>query len=258
MREKSVTIKTVNTQTTSENRDGCMKGFGDILEIVHLLSSSTSPEQIIEAVLNHLCEKLGKRARCAFLEGDDLTLRYWAGQHLCPLKGLQIHKDSVVWDTVKKGIPVNLTDPHSINGYTHTLSESIKIKAIIPLSYIDPLTNEEKKLGALIVDSGQEGTPISSEEFEYLQVIGHLLGAIIGRAHLIKMLMSSCQRQETILLETAHNFRNRIVAIAGLSRRIAKSAKGTELEEKARRLIEEVEHLEANLVEFENYMSQRD
>ncbi|MCX8110295.1 MAG: hypothetical protein N3D15_03480, partial [Syntrophorhabdaceae bacterium] len=163
-----------------------------------------------------------------------------------------------VWDTVKKGIPVNLTDPHATNGYTHTLSEPINIKAIIPLSYIDPLTNEQKKLGALIVDSGQEGAPISTEEFEYLQVIGHLLGAIIGRAHLIKLLITSCQRQETILLETAHNFRNRIVAIAGLSRRIAKAARGTELEEKAKRLIEEVEHLEANLVAFEKNMSQND
>lgn len=240
----------------TEDNEGYYKGFGDILEIVHLLSSSTSTEQIIEKVLNHLCERLGKRARCAFLEGDDLTLRYWAGQHLCPLGGLHINKDSIVWDTLKKGTPVNLTDPHGVDGYTHTLSEPINIKAIIPLGYVDPFTNEEKKLGALIVDSGQEGTPISTEEFEYLQVIGHLLGAIIGRAHLIKLLMTSCQRQETILLETAHNFRNRIVAIAGLSRRIAKAAKGTELEEKAKRLIEEVEHLEANLSVFERYMSQ--
>ncbi|MCX8111452.1 MAG: hypothetical protein N3D15_09440, partial [Syntrophorhabdaceae bacterium] len=66
----------MDTHIRIEDNEGNIKGFGDILEIVHLLSSSASPEHIIETVLNHLCERLGKRARCAFLEGDDLTLRY--------------------------------------------------------------------------------------------------------------------------------------------------------------------------------------
>ncbi len=230
-------------------------GFKDILEIAHLLSSSTEPDKIIEAVLNSLCDRLGKRARCAFLEGDDLTLRFWAGEHSCPIGGIHIHKDSVVWDVVKKGEPINITDPGQLKGYTHTLGENINIKAIIPLGYKDPLSNQRKTVGALIVDAGSEGTQISRDEFEYLQVIGHLIGAIIGRAHLIRQLMMSCQWQENILLETAHNFRNRIVVIGGISRRIAKSLKDTELADKAKQLLSEVEELERHLAVFESYTS---
>jgi len=232
--------------------------FKDILELARLLSASTVPEKVIETVLNNLCERLGKRARCAFFEGEDLKLRFWAGELPCPVEGLKIHKDSIVWDVVKKGVAVNITDPHQTNGYTHTLLTPVKIKAIIPLRYMDPLTNEEKQLGALIVDSGKEETPISPEDFEYLQVIGQLIGAIMGRAQLIEQLMATCQRQEMILMETAHNFRNRIVVIGGLSRRIAHALKGTDIAEKAEQLLKEVEALETSLVVFEKYMSQRE
>lgn len=231
--------------------------FGDILELARFLSASTVPDKVIETVLNNLRERLGKRARCAFFEGEDLKLKFWAGEYPNPVRDLKIHNDSIVWDVVKKGVPVNLTDSHQTNGYTHTLLTPIKIKAIIPLGYVDPLTNEDKRIGALIVDSGKEGTPISPEDFEYLQVIGQLIGAIIGRAQLIEQLMASCQRQEMILLETAHNFRNRIAAIGGLARRIANALKGTEVAEKASQLLKEVEALEANLEVFERYMSQK-
>ncbi|HOV89239.1 MAG TPA: GAF domain-containing protein [Syntrophorhabdaceae bacterium] len=237
-----------------EKRD--VSGFKDILEIAHLLSSSIEPDKIIEAVLNSLCDRLGKRARCAFLEGEDLTLRFWAGKHSCPIGGIRIHKDSIVWDAVKKGEPLNITDPDQLKGHTHTLGENINIKAIIPLGYIDPLSNQRKTVGALIVDAGSEGPQISREEFEYLQVIGHLIGAIIGRAHLIRQLMMSCQWQEKILLETAHNFRNRIVVIGGISRKIVKSLKDTELVDKAKQLLSEVEGLEKHLAIFERYTSE--
>ncbi len=231
--------------------------FQDILEAVSLLGSSTVPEKVIEMVLNDLSERLGKRARCAFLEGDDLRLKFWAGDHVCPIGGLQIHKDSVVWDAVKKGVAVNLTDPHQTNGYKHTLSAPIKVKAIVPLSYVDPMTQQKNKLGVLIVDSGKEEVPISAEDFQYLQVIGQLISAIIGRAQLVNQLMTSCSRQESILMETTHNFRNRIVVIAGFSRQIAQMAKGTELAEKALLLQEEVKALESHLAVFEKYMSMK-
>jgi hypothetical protein len=117
------------------------------------------------------------------------------------------------------------------------------------------VTKEEKKLGVLIVDSGRNGEPISAEDFEYLQVIGELLSAIIGRAQLVEQLMTSCRRQEAILMETAHNFRNRIAVIGGFSRRIAHLAEGTELADKAKHLHEEVTALEAHLAQFEKYMS---
>lgn len=231
--------------------------FHDILEAASLLSSSTLPGKVIEMVLNDLSERLGKRARCAFLEGDDLKLRFWAGDHVCPIGGIQIHKDSIVWDAVKKGTAVNLTDPHQTNGYTHTLSAPIKIKAVIPLSYVDPMTQQKKQLGVLIVDSGEAGVPISEEDFQYLQVIGQLISAIIERARLVEQLMTSCSRQESILMETTHNFRNRIVVIAGFSRQIAQMAQGTKLAEKATVLQEEVKELESNLAVFERYMSMK-
>lgn len=229
--------------------------FQDILEVARLLGSSTIPEKVLGTVLTHLSERLGKRARCAFLEGGDLRLRFWAGEHIGQVGGLQVHKNSIVWNVVKKGIAINLTEPRQTNSYTHTLSEPIKIKAVIPLGYVDPLTQQEKKLGALIVDSGKEDIPISAEDFEYLQVIGQLLGAIMGRAELIQQLMTSCSRQEAILMETAHNFRNRIAAIGGFSHRIAQLAQGTELAEKAMYLHEEVKALEVHLAVFEKYMA---
>jgi hypothetical protein len=245
--------RTTHTRlTTTHDQFG---RFRDILEATRLLDSSTVPEKVVETVLAHLCERLGKRARCAFLEGEDLTLRYWAGDHTVPLSGLKINKQSVVWEAVRKGVAINLTDLHQTNGYTHTLHEPSKIKAIVPLDYTDPVTKEEKKLGVLIVDSGRNGMPISAEDFEYLQVIGELIGAIMGRAELVEQLMTSCRRQETILMETAHNFRNRIAVIGGFSRRIASLAKGTDLADKAKHLHEEVTALEAHLAQFEKYMS---
>ncbi len=135
--------------------------FLDILEAARLLSSSTVPEKVVESVLAHLCERLGKRSRCVLLEGDDLKIRFWAGEHSCPIEGLTVASGSIVWDAVKRGVPINLTDPHQTNGYVHSLLQPIKIKAVIPLMYADPMTGQSKKLGALIVDSGQAGEPIS-------------------------------------------------------------------------------------------------
>ncbi len=237
-------------------KDKGLKGhFQDILEAVNLLSSSTVPDKVIEMVLNDLRERLGKRARCALLEGDDLKLKFWAGEHLCPIEGLQINKESIVWDALRRGASVNLTDPKQTNGYKHTLSTPINVKAIIPLRHTDPMTQQENKLGVLIVDSGTEETPISDEDFQYLQVIGQLISAVIGRAKLIQQLMTSCSRQESILMETTHNFRNRIVVIAGFCRQIARMANGTELAEKAMILQKEVKALESHLAVFEKYMS---
>lgn len=229
--------------------------FQDILEVARVLSSSIVPEKVIETVLVHLCDRLGKRARCALLEGDDLRLRFFAGPHTCPVEGLKIDKESIVWEAVRKGTPLNLVNGHETEGYRHTLSVPITIKSVIPLSYFDPLTERERKLGALIVDSGREHVPISAEDFEYLQVIGQLISAVVGRSDLIRQLMASCRRQEAILMETVHHFRNSIAAIAGFSRRIAKLADNPETAEKAKHLEEEVRALEAHVAEFEKYMS---
>jgi hypothetical protein len=229
--------------------------FRDILDVARLLSSSTVPEKVIETVLTHLCERLGKRARCALLEGDDLNLRFWAGEHTCPVGGVKVRENSIVWDAVRQDRPINLTRLEQTKDYEHTLSIPIKVKSVIPLSYVDPVTNQKKNLGALIVDSGKENVPISAEDFEYLQVIGQLISAIIGRTDLVQRLMDSCRRQEDILTETAHNFRNNIVIIGGFSRRIARLAEDTEMAKNAIDLQEEVKALEAHLAEFEKYMN---
>lgn len=229
--------------------------FRDILETATVLSSSEIPEKAIETVLTHLCERLGKRARCAFLEGEDLRLRLWAGEHSCPIDGVKIRQNSIVWDAVRKGEPINLTDSRQSINYEHTLDHPINVKSIIPLSYIDPLSKKQTKLGVLIVDSGKEDVPISEKDFEYLQVIGHLISAIVGRRELIKQLMQSCRRQEGILMEAAHNFRNDIFIIGGFSRRIARLAENTELAKTAQDLQEEVRNLEKHFAEFEKYMS---
>jgi len=229
--------------------------FRDILEVTRWLSSSMLPKKVIETVLTQLCERLGKRSRCALLEGHDLKLRFWAGEHACPLGGLSVDKNSIVWEAVKKGVAINVTNHRQTKGYVHSLPEPIKIKSIIPLAYVDPVTEHTRKLGALIVDSGQEGVPISEEDFEYLQVIGQLISAIAGRAELVRQLRTSCRRQEAILMQTAHNFRNSIAIIGGFSRRIAQMALDKEVAEKAMHLHEEVKTLENHLAEFEAYMS---
>ena len=229
--------------------------FLDVLEAARLLGASSVPEKVIENMLDRLCKRLGKRTRCILLEGEDLKLRFWAGSHACPLEGVKVAKGSVVWDAVRRGVPVNLTHVRQTNGYEHSLSQPIKIKSVIPLMYSDPITGQPKKLGALIVDSGQAGEPISEEDFEYLQVIGELISAILGRAELIRQLMTSCRRQEAILMETAHNFRNSIAVIGGFALRVAQLAVDTELAEKATHLHEEVKRLEGHVAVFEKYMS---
>lgn len=225
--------------------------FRDILETASVLSSSEIPEKVIETVLTNLCERLGKRCRCALLEGDDLRLRFWAGEHSCPIGGVRIKENSIVWDAVKKGVPINLTDASQSNHFEHTLGNPINVKSIIPLRYVDPLSKQQMNLGALIVDSGKEGVPISAEDFEYLQVIGQLISAIVGRKALIQQLMQSCRRQEAILMEAAHNFRNSIVIIGGFSRRIAKLTENTEIAKIALDLQGEVRDLEKYFAEFE-------
>ncbi len=237
------------------NRQGGAGPFREILDVARLLRFSLVPEKAVETVLMQLCERIGKRARCALLEGDDLRLRFCAGHHSCPIDGVTIHRKSVVWDAVNKGKPVNIENRSQAESFTHTLSDPITVKAVIPLGYVDPLTNERKKVGALIVDSGQEGAPISSEDFEYLQVIGHLISAIFERTDLVQQLMATCNRQESILMETAHNFRNSIAIIAGFARRITKSAGDGELKEDALRLSKAVRTLEAHVRRFEKHMS---
>ena len=136
----------------------------------------------------------------------------------------------------------------------NTLKEGVKIKGVIPLWYVDSITQEERRVGALIADSGKKDVPVSHEDFEYLKVVGELIGAAIGKAELTEQLIESYKRKEIMVRETAHAFRNRLTAIGGFSRRIAELAKDKDLGDEARLLYQEVQLLESHLEQFEKYL----
>ena len=170
-------------------------------------------DYLIKTCLDHLSQGLKRRARCVLLEGGELRLHCWVGRYDCPMEPVPVCKESIVWKAVEEEMPLNLTDVLETEGYEHTLSEKIKIKAVIPLWYVDSLTQEEKRVGALIVDCGKEGVPIQEEDFEYLKLVGELFGAAIGKANITEQLIESCVKKEEIVRETAHAFRNRIASL---------------------------------------------
>jgi len=228
--------------------------YQDLLEIARLVSWCMNRNYLVRTCLDHIIQRFGMRARCVLMEGEDLKLHCWVGKYECPMEQVPVCKESIVWRVVEKGTPVNLTDPSLMAGYRHTLKRGIKIKAVIPLWYVDSITQEERRVGALIVDSGKKGLPISDENFEYLKVVGELIGAAVGKAELTEQLIESYKRKEIMVRETAHAFRNRITAIGGFSRRMVQLAKNTDLAKEARMVYEEVQALETQLERFEKYI----
>ncbi|MGQ9648000.1 MAG: hypothetical protein ACUVWO_15855, partial [Thermodesulfobacteriota bacterium] len=126
-----------------------VRRYQDLLEIARLVSWCMNRDYLIKTCLDHIGQRLGKRARYVLMEGDELKLHYWVGKCECPIEQVPVCKESIVWRIVEKGEPLNLTDPNEIEGYQHTLANGIKIKAIIPLLYVDQLTQEEKRVGVL-------------------------------------------------------------------------------------------------------------
>jgi hypothetical protein len=238
----------------SKREERLVKQYNDLLEMARLVSWCMDRDYLFKTCLEHLGQRLGKRARCILLEGEELKIHCWVGKYDCPMERAPICRESIVWRVVKEGKPVNLTDPHETNGYKHTLAEQIKLKAIIPLWYVDPMTQEEKRVGALIADCGKEGEPISEEDFEYLKIAGELIGAAAGKIDLSEKLLESYRKKEAILKETAHFFRNRIAAIGGNSRRIARLARKGNLADEARKVFQETQAMEGHLERFEKYM----
>ena len=231
-----------------------LRRYQDLLEIARLVSWCMNRDHLIKTCLDHIGQRLGKRARYLLMEGDELKLHCWVGRYECPIEQVPVHKESIVWRIVEKGIALNLTDPKEIEGYRHTLAEGVKIKSIIPLRYVDSLTQEEIRVGALIVDSGKEGVPISGEDFDYLKVIGELIGAAVGKAELSEQLIESYRKKEAMVKQTADAFRNRITIIGTISRRIARLAEDIRLANEARLLYKEVQLLESHLERFEKYI----
>lgn len=231
-----------------------LKRYEDLLEIARLVSWCMNRDYLIQTCLDHLSQRLGMRARCVIKEEEELKLHCWVGRYHCPMEQVPICKESIVWKVMQDGIPVNLTETHQCVGYGHTLAEKVKIKAVIPLWYVDSITQQERSVGALIVDSGKKGVPISDEDFEYLKVVGELIGAAIGKAELTEQLIESYKRKEIMVRETAHAFRNRLTVIGGLSRHMAQLAKNTDLAKEARMVCKEVQALETQLERFEKYI----
>ena len=243
MRAKKLKIK----------EEDLVRRYQDLLEIARLVSWCMNRDHLIKTCLDHIGQRLGKRARYLLMEGDELKLHCWVGRYECPIEQVPVHKESIIWKIVEKGEPLNLTDPKQIEGYRHTLAEGVKIKSIIPLRYVDSLTQEEIRVGALIVDSGKEGVPISGEDFDYLKVIGELIGAAVGKAELSEQLIESYRKKEAMVKQTADAFRNRIAIIGAISRRISRLAEDIGLANEARLLYKEVQLLESHLERFEKY-----
>jgi hypothetical protein len=231
-----------------------VRRYRDLLEIARLISWCMNRDYLIKICLEHISQRLGKRARYVLMEGDELKLHCWVGKYECPIEQVPVHKESIIWRIVEKGIPLNLTDPKEIEGYRHTLAKGVKIKAIIPLRYVDSLTQEEIRVGALIVDSGKDGFPVSAEDFDYLKVLGELIGAAIGKAELSEKLIESYRKKEAMVKQTADAFRNRITTIGTISRRIARFSKEQALVQDAEILYQEIQSLESNLEQFEKYI----
>jgi hypothetical protein len=229
--------------------------YQDLLEMAQLVSWCTDRDYLIRSCLQHINQRLGMRARCALMEKGELIIQCWVGRYEFPILPVAVSKDSVVWKVVKSGEPVNLTEWPEREGYRHTLLEEVKIKSIIPLWNVDSLSQEEKIVGALIVDSGKEGTPVSAEDFTYLKEVGQLIGAAVGKADLMTQLVECHKGKRDMVMETLDAFRNRIAAIGVISRRIKRmAADGKELGQEALHLMEEVGLLEDHLQRFERYM----
>jgi hypothetical protein len=242
-------------KTKEEN---LLKRYQDLLDIARVVSWCTDQDYLIKTCLNHISQRLEKRARCVLMEEEELKLHCWVGKYDCPIEQGPIHKESMVWKVMKERKARNLTDPQETEGYRHTLSEAVKIKSIIPLWYVDSSTQEEKVVGALIVDSGKEGSPVTTEDFEYLKAVGELIGAAVGKGELLGQLVKCNRERDAMVRETIHGFRNRIATIGTVSQRIERLAENTGLIREAKILYKEVQALETHLERFEKYVEPRD
>ena len=230
------------TNKPREKENDVDRRHQDFLDIARLVSWCLNRDYLIKTCLNHISRRLGKRARCVLLNGEEPKLHYWVGKSRSSTEPSPVCKEDIIWRAIENGAPVNFSENGS------------KIKAIIPLWYVDSLSQEEKRLGALIVNSGKKGDSISAEDFEYLKVLGELIGGAIGKVELAEQLIESYRRKEAMVKETVHLFRNRITAIGTFSQQIARLAHSTDLARKARMLYQEVLELEAHLGRFEKYM----
>jgi transcriptional regulator with GAF, ATPase, and Fis domain len=248
----------LTSEKAKTKEESLVKRYQDLLDIARVVSWCTDRDYLIKTCLNHISQRLEKRARCVLMEEEELRLHCWVGRYDGPIEQGPIHKESMIWKVIRERKARNLTDPQESEGYRHTLSEAVKIKAIIPLWYVDSSTQEEKVVGALIVDCGKEGSPVSTEDFEYLKAVGELIGAAVGKGELLGQLVKCNREKEAMVKETVDSFRNRIATIGTVSQRIERLAENTRLIQEAKILYKEVQALETHLERFEKYVEPRD
>ncbi len=232
---------------------------GDLIDIARLLGSSLDKDVIIRRALEHIHKRLGKRARYAVLEDGRLVIRYWMGDYEEDFQtSKEIVKRSILWKVFEEGRPLNLTDPSQTNGYEHTLKDHVKIKAVVPLRYLDARTQQEEKFGVLVVDSGREQTPISEEEFEYLLIMAGLIGEAVGKAELVKEIIRLHENREELIKSIAHFLRNRFMIIGGFARRLHKKAHDGGVRGYAEVIFKEIGEMEVGLQALEDMWSKEE
>ena len=231
----------------------------DITEIAHLLSQSLDKDIIIRRVLAHINRRLGKRARYCVYKDSKLILQYCVGEyreHVEP--GKEIVRESVVWKAFEGGKALNFIHPSQTDGYHHTLKEQVKIKAAVPLIYVNPRTKQEVKFGILVIDSGSKGTPITDEEFAYLLVMADLVAETVGKTELVGELIESYEKRRELILTMTDYLRNRFMAIGGFARRLHKKLRSGEAKSYALVISNEVEKLEERLEALEGMFKEEE
>ena len=231
------------------------KRCNDLIDVARLLTLSLDKDTIIKKALEHVHERLGKRARYAVLEDGHLVIKHWIGEYAGNvLASKEVAKKSILWDVFTEGKALNLTDPSQTNGHEHTLTEHVKIKAVVPLRYLDARTHQEVKFGVLVVDSGKEQAPITEEEFEYLQIMANLIAEAVGKTGLVRELIHSYEMREEASRSLAHFLRNRFMVIGGFSRRLLKKTDSKELKGYAETIAKEIDEMEKSLQALEEML----
>jgi len=225
----------------------------DLIDVARLVTLSLDKEVIIKKSLGHIHERLGKRARYAVLEDGQLVIADWIGEYEEDFSATKkVARKSILWKAFTEGKALNLTAPSQTNGYEHTLTEQIKIKAVVPLRYVDARTHQEVRFGVLVVDSGREQDPITDEEFEYLQIMADLMGEAAGKAELVKELISSYAQREELVKSMTHYLRNRFMVIGGFARRLYQKIDGGEAKGYAGIIAKEIVKMEKSLQVLED------
>jgi len=235
------------------------KRCDDLIDIARLLALSFDKGVIIRKALGHIHARLGKRARYAVLEDGHLIITDWVGEYVGNfLDAKKVAKRSILWKVFTEGKALNLTVPSQTKGFKHTLKEHVKIKAVVPLRYVDARTHQEVRFGVLVVDSGKEQTPITEEEFEYLQIMTDLIGEAAGKAELVEALIRSYEKREDVVKSMAHFLRNRFMVIGGFARRLCKKTDDKEVRGYAETIAKEIGEMENSLQVLEEMWKEKE